>query len=231
MKYFTLNTRSVLLLVFLIFFSFCFGLLTACRTMRTSEKAVSKSETASVTESRLTFYRTIDSLSRQLNLSVDSIAIIFQDPIWPEFPSAVPSGIEGHLETPSGSTASSTSSASSALRSHKRPRNAKAQQGGKPPSNASRYSNAGHSSNATRTNTGVPHRITVYGLHLSDSREEKSISQADLKDSVTAVTQSEKVRSSSKQSSKPSNTPKYIFYILLLACALYGIYRLRRFLK
>ena len=42
--------------------------LTSCRTMRTSEKAVSESETASVTASRLTFYRTIDSLSRHMSL-------------------------------------------------------------------------------------------------------------------------------------------------------------------
>lgn len=181
MKYFTLNTRSVLLLVFIFCFSICLTMLTSCRTMRTSEKAVSKSETASVTESRLTFYRTIDSLTRQLNLSVDSISIIFQNPIWPEFPSAVPSGIEGRLETPSD----------------KKP----------------------------------PNKITVYGLHLNENIGEKSISQADLKDSVTAVTQSEKVKSATKQSSSPSNAPKYIFYILLLACALYGIYRLRRFLK
>lgn len=229
MKYFTLNTRSVLLLVFLIFFSFCFGLLTACRTMRTSEKAVSKSETASVTESRLTFYRTIDSLSRQLSLSADSISIVFFAP-GQEFQSAFPSGIEGHLETPSDSVLN-PSTASSALRSHRWPRIAKARQGGKPPDNASRYSNASHPSSAQRNNTSVPHRITVYGLHLNENIGEKSIVQADLKDSVTAVTQSENVKSAIKQSSSPSSAPKYIFYILLLACALYGIYRLRRFLK
>ena len=229
MKYFTLNTRTVFLLVL---FSLFLTMLTACRTMRTSEKAVSKSETASVTESRLTFYRTIDSLSRQLRLSADSISIIFFGP-GQEFPSAVPSGIEGHLETPSNS-ALIPSTASSALRSEGSPRNAKARQGGKPPDNASRtgnasrYSNAQPSSNAQRTNTSVPHRITVYGLHLSEGREEKTISQADLKDSVTAVTQSEQVKSATKQSSSPSSAPKYIFYILLLACALYGIYRLRR---
>jgi len=214
MKYFNLKLQPVFLLVL---FSFFLCLLTACRTMRTSEKAVSKSETASVTESRLTFYRTMDSLSRQLSLSADSISIFFFSP-GQEFPSEFPSEIEGHLETPSDKALCS-STASSALRGHKRPRNAKAHQEAKPPNNAS------------RTNTSVPHKITVYGLHLSEGREEKSISQADLKDSVTAVTQSENIKSATKQSSSPSNAPKYIFYILLLACALYGIYRLRRFLK
>ena len=214
MKHFTLKSKSVFLLVL---FSFCLSLLTACKTMRTSEKAVSKSETASVTESRLTFYRTMDSLSRQLSLSADSISICFFS-LGQEFPSGVPSEIEGHLETPSDSAAIS-STASLALRSHKWPRNAKARQEAKPPTDAS------------RTNTSVPHKITVYGLHLSEGREEKSISQADMKDSVTAVTQSENVKSATKQSSSPDTAPKYIFYILLLVCILYAIYRLRRFIK
>jgi len=83
--------------------------LTACRTMRTSEKAVSESETASVTESRLTFYRTIDSLSRQFSMSADSLIILFG----PEFPTAFPSRIEGCAETPSDTSKFFSSSISS----------------------------------------------------------------------------------------------------------------------
>lgn len=78
-------------------FIICSMSLTACRTMRTSEKAVSESETASVTASRLTFYRTLDSLSRQFSMSADSLIILFG----PEFPTAFPSRIEGCAETPS----------------------------------------------------------------------------------------------------------------------------------
>ena len=211
-------TRLSVFLFTVILFSFCLTSLTACKTMRTSEKAVSKSETASVTASRLTFYRTIDSLSRQLNLSIDSISIIFQDPERPEFLSAVPSEIEGHLETPSDS-AKFGSPSSSALQSHKWPRNAKARQESKPPDNAS------------RSKTSVPHRITVYGLHLNDNIEEKSIEQADLKDSVASVTQSKESKSASKQSSSPNYVLKDIFFIIILVCILYVIYRCRRFLK
>ena len=151
--------------------------LTACKTMRTSEKAVSQNETASVTESRLIFYRTIDSLSRQLTLSCDS-AIIWM----PEFPTAYTSGMIGCTETPSDS------------------------------------------SPATRT----PHKVKVYGLHLNENIEKKSFDNTDLKDSVNTFTQSEKHKSASKQSSKPSSAPKYIFYILVLVFVLYVIYRLRR---
>ena len=83
--------------------------LTACRTMRTSEKAVSESETASVTASRLTFYRTLDSLSRQFSMSADSLIILFGT----EFPTAFPSGIEGCAETPSDTSKFFSSSKSS----------------------------------------------------------------------------------------------------------------------
>ena len=151
--------------------------LTACAAKRSAMKAVSQSETASVTESRLTFYRTIDSLSRQLALSCDS-AIIWM----PEFPTAYTSGMIGCTETPSDS------------------------------------------SPATRT----PHKVKVYGLHLNENIEKKSFDNTDLKDSVNTFTQSEKHKSASKQSSKPSSAPKYIFYILVLVFVLYVIYRLRR---
>jgi hypothetical protein len=74
--------------------------LTACAAKRSATKAVSERETASVPESRLSFYRTIDSLSRQFNLSADSISIIFCNATSPEFPTAFPSEIEGCAETP-----------------------------------------------------------------------------------------------------------------------------------
>ena len=96
MKYFT---RFLNLCLFI----FVLTSLAACKTMRTSEKAVSESETAAVTASRLTFYRTLDSLSRQFSMSADSLIILFGT----EFPTAFPSGIEGCAETPSDSLANS----------------------------------------------------------------------------------------------------------------------------
>ena len=179
------------------FFHTCLFLcvtLTACTAKRSAIKAVSESETASVTESRLTFYRTIDSLSRQFELSFDSAMI------WlPEFPTAYTSGMIGCAETPSDSINNTA-----VPKADKRP------------------------SNASRLNRVRPHAIKVYGLHLNEHVEKKSVNNADLKDSVATVTQSQKKKSASKQSSKPSSTPKYIFYILVLVCVLYVIYRLRR---
>ena len=179
------------------FFHTCLFLcvtLTACTAKRSAIKAVSESETASVTESRLTFYRTIDSLSRQFALSFDSAMI------WmPEFPTAYTSGMIGCAETPSDSI-----------------------------NNTAEPEADKRLSIASRPNRVRPHTIKVYGLHLNEHVEKKSVYSADLKDSVTTVTQSQKNKSASKQSSKPSSTPKYIFYILVLVCVLYVIYRLRR---
>ena len=184
-------TRSSYILFFV--FIICSMSLTACRTMRTSEKAVSESETASVTESRLTFYRTIDSLSRQFALSFDS-AIIWM----PEFPTAYTSGMIGCAETPSDSINNIAES-----KADERP------------------------SIASRPNKVRPHAIKVYGLHLNENIEKKSVNNADLKDSVNKSTQSRIDKSASMQSSKPSSTPKYIFYILVLGLVLYIIYRHR----
>ena len=190
----------------------CLTSLTSCRTMRTSEKAVSESETASVTASRLTFYRTLDSLSRQFNLSADSIIMIFPNDSEPEFPTAFPSGIEGCAETPSDSLA--------ILKKH----NAR-----------QRLRNASRSATASRPaqvpsylqRQSGPLALKIYGLHITENSEEKTVAKADLKDSVSTVTQSRKNKSATKQSSKPSSTPKYIFLILVLVFVLYIIYRLR----
>ena len=197
------------------FFHTCLFLcvtLTACTAKRSAIKAVSESETASVTESRLTFYRTIDSLSRQFNMAADSIILIFPNTARSEFSTAFPSGIEGCAETPSDSLA--------ILKKH----NAR-----------QRLRNASRSATASRPaqvpsylqRPSGPLALKIYGLHITENSEEKTVAEADLKDSVSTVTQSRKNKSATKQSSKPSSTPKYIFYILVLVLVLYIIYRLR----
>ena len=189
--------------------------LTACAAKRSAMKAVSQSETASVTESRLTFYRTIDSLSRQLSLSADSISIIFLNTGSTEFPTAYTSKMIGCTETPS------------ALDNNK----IMAQADERPlfasrPRNATRSAVASPSSQVPSPIL-IPQSLKVYGLHLNENIEKKSIDSADLKDSVNTFTQSQKSKSSSKQSSKPSSTPKYIFYILILLITLWVIWKLR----
>ena len=199
MKYFT----RFIILIFIV----CLTSLTSCRTMRTSEKAVSESETASVTASRLTFYRTIDSLSRQLDFSADSLSIIFFNTSEQEFPTAFPSRIEGCTETPSDSIANSGApKVRQRLRNVSRPAQV--------PSFLQRPSG--------------PLALKIYGLHVNASSDKKSVEQADLKDSVAVATQSDKHKSATKQSSDPINAPKWIFLCLVAILLLYILYKIRR---
>ena len=194
-------------------FIICSMSLTSCRTMRTSEKAVSESETASVTASRLTFYRTIDSLSRQLSLSADSLSIIFFNTSEQEFPTAFPSRIEGCTETPSDSLGNrGTPKVRQRLRNASRSETAL--RPAKVPSYLQRPSG--------------PLALKIYGLHVNASSDKKSVEQADLKDSVAVATQSEKHKSVSKQSSDPSKVPKWIFFCLLAILMMYILYKIRR---
>ena len=208
MKHFT-RTTYFLFFVFII----CSMSLTSCKTMRTSEKAVSESETASVTASRLTFYRTIDSLSRQLSLSADSLSIIFFNTSEQEFPTAFPSRIEGCTETPSDSLGNrGTPKVRQRLRNASRSETAL--RPAKVPSYLQRPSG--------------PLALKIYGLHVNASSDKKSVEQADLKDSVAVATQSEKHKSVSKQSSDPSKVPKWIFFCLLAILMMYILYKIRR---
>ena len=148
---------------FILYLSFCL-MLVGCKSLKTSVASASQSATASETASRRTFYRTSDSLSRQLLLSADSISIIFNT----EFPTAFPSQMEGCAETPSHS-----------------PR--------------------------------IPQSLKIYGLHLNEYMKEKAIDSADLNDSVNKFTQSENIKSSTKQKSAPATSPHhYVFFILIL---------------
>ena len=171
------------------FFHTCLFLcvtLTACTAKRSAIKAVSESETASVTESRLTFYRTIDSLSRQFNMAADSIIMIFPNTSMTEFPTAYTSEMIGCTETPSDS------------------------------------------SPAPRT----PHKVKVYGLHLNENIEKKSVDNTDLKDSVNTSTQSKKHKSASKQkTATPSSISFTLILVSIILCIIIGVFLIHRIRK
>lgn len=173
--------------------------LTSCRTMRTSEKAVSESETASVTASRLTFYRTIDSLSRHMSLSFDSASIIFW-PESPEFPRAYPSGIERLLETPADSVANKVTP-----KVRKRLRNASRSEAASRPAQVPSY----------LQRPSGPLALKIYGFHVTTNSDKKSVINTDLKDSVTIATQSQKYKSAKKQKTAPTATLRCLPIIII----------------
>lgn len=194
---------------FIHFLIVCCIVLVGCKSTKSSIASTSQSATASETASRRTFYRTLDSLSRQLNLSADSISIIFST----EFPTAFPSQIEGCSETPSAPQARKR--ALSASRQRRASRSALAT----PPTQVPSY--------LQRTPGALA--LKIYGLHLNEYMKEKAIDSADLNDSVNKFTQSEKIKSASKQSSKPSSALFLIFFILILIVITNTVHRLRRF--
>lgn len=69
--------------------------------------------------------------------------------------------------------------------------------------------------------------LKVYGLHVGAGTDKKSVQQASLEDSKAVAMQSSEIKKASKQKSKPSSTPKYLFYMLLIALAIWLIYKLR----
>ena len=217
MKYFSRSLHLVLtfLIVLFCFIFLCFSL-AACSAKRSVIKSVSESATASVSDSRLTFYRTLDSLSRQFNLSADSIIMIFPNASSPEFPSEFPSRMEGHLETPSDSQALSHTP-----KAHKRIRNASRSASASRPTQVPSY----------LLPPSEPTALKIYGLHIADNSEEKSVASADLKDSVAVATQAHKLKSTRKQSSKPSSAPYYILIIFIITIVIYIVHRLRRLIK
>ena len=169
-------TRFIYFCVLYLSFFSCFWL-AGCKTKSCSVASASQSATASETASRRTFYRSLDSLSRQLNLSADSISIIFST----EFPTAFPSQIEGCPETPSQS-----------------PR--------------------------------TPQSLKIYGLHLNKIIKEKSEDTADLNDSVNKFTQSENIKSSTKQKYAPATSPHhYVFFIYIVVIVCIIMYLKKRF--
>jgi len=80
---------------------------------------------------------------------------------------------------------------------------------------------------SSKSSQSGPKQVKVYGLHVTGVSDKKSVVNADLKDSVNKFTQSHEIKSAAKQSSSPSDAPKYIFYILVMLIALWALHKLR----
>ena len=203
------HTRFKYFFVLYLSFFNCFWLV-GCKTTKSSIASESQSATASETASRRTFYRSLDSLSRQLILSADSISIIFNT----EFPTAFPSQMEGCPETPSAPQARKR--ALFASRRRNASRSALASPPTQVPSYLQRYPG--------------PLALKIYGLHLNECMKEKAIDSADLNDSVNKFTQSEKIKSATKQKSAPATSPHhYVFFIFVVLIVCIIMYLKKRF--
>lgn len=189
-------------------------LLLSCQTTKASVSASEKSEAVATSADRLSSSLMTDSINRWFTLSVDSLFIILSE--------------QGIVIVPEGKASPSLTAESMPLRD--------AGQGAaslddmyflscKPPAT----SGQNYSASTKQPTAQRPSALKIYGLHVDAGSNKKSNVHTLTTDSVAESTQSSSVKASDVRKSAPSTAPKYIFYILLLACALYLIYRFRHF--
>ena len=190
-------------------------LLLSCHTTKASVSASEKSETVATSADRLSSSLMTDSINTWFTLSVDSLFIILSE--------------QGIVIVPEDKVSPSLTAESMPLRD--------AGQGAaslddmyflscKPPAKGNKSESDNKRTTAQRASA-----LKIYGLHVDAGSNKKSNVQTLTTDSVAESTQSSVVKASDVRKSAPSTAPKYIFYILLLACALYLIYRFRHFFK
>jgi len=190
-------------------------LLLSCHTTKASVSASEKSETVATSADRLSSSLMTDSINTWFTLSVDSLFIILSE----QGIVIVPNGDDSPLLADNGSTSSRDAGAASLDDMYF--------YSSKPPAT----SGQNYSANTKQPTAQKPSALKIYGLHVDAGSNKKSNVQTLTTDSVAETTQSSVVKASDVRKSAPSTAPKYIFYILLLACAVYLIYRFRHFFK
>ena len=186
------------------FILFAFVLFAAsCKTTKASLSVREKSETREQSSARRCSALSSDSILQHFVLDADSMLIFFD-------------------ATPSG-------------RSIKENQHAKLLSAGKympsPDANATDdvyfFSNSKKQTGAptsaladgAHTAQAKPKALKVYGLHVDKNVNKKSVQQSSLTESNDKSMHSGKYEEDNKTRSSPNSSPKYIFYILLIACA------------
>ena len=86
-------------------------------------------------------------------------------------------------------------------------------------SNSKKQTGTPTSALADGAHTAPPKALKVYGLHVDKNVNKKSVQQSSLTESNDKSMHSGKYKEDNKTRSSPNSSPKYIFYILLIACA------------
>ena len=192
-------------------------MLLSCRTTKEITSASGKSETVVTSTDRLCSSLIADSLGQTLTLSVDSMFIVLTE--------------QGIAMIPEGIALPTLVSESTSSRDADRKGAASLDDmylhGYKPPATKGPIIT---DEQLQRFRT-LRAAIKMYGLHVDAGTNKKSNVQTLTKDSVAKSTHSSNVKASEMRKSAPSNAPKYVFYILILALLLYGAYRLSKYLK
>lgn len=189
-------------------------LVLSCHSTKATMSVSGRSETVAQSADRLSSSLMTDSTSRWLTISADSMIILFVSP-------SAYQNSKGQFLVASQESTSSRDAGAAALDDmyfH----------GYKPP--ATKDGNSSPSGDKQLTALW-PDGVKIYGLHIDAGGNEKSSVQVSSEDSEAKATQSVKSEEEAVQKSAPSKAPKYIFYTIVLACAVYGIYRFRHRFK
>lgn len=177
-------------------------LVLSCSSTKSTVSASEKSETVATSADRLSSSLMADSFSRFFTLSVDSMVLILAPrEIFPKSSSF-------SLPADSGNAPSRDALDDAHFPS------------GKPPAK-------GNSHTGMKPATVQPKALKIYGLQVGASTDQKSELHSSSEDSEAKATQSSQKEEDIVRKSSPSNAPKYIFYIILIALAIWICYKLR----
>ena len=226
--------KSILNFLLLLSVSF---LLLSCHTTKACMSASEKSETVATSADRLSSSLMTDSINRWFTLSVDSLFIILSEQgiaIVPEGKASPSLTSERLVQTRAMEKQLFTWPSAAESRHQSSMPSRDADQGTaslddmiflscKPPATTGQNDSA-----STKLPTAQkPSTLKIYGLHVDAGSNKKSNVQTLTTDSVAETTQSSVIKASDVRKSAPSKAPKYILFILILACAIWVIYKLR----
>jgi len=177
-------------------------LVLSCSSTKNTVSASEKSETVATSADRLCSSLMIDSFSKFFTLSVDSMVIILA-------PREIfPTGSSFSMPADSGNAPSRDALDDAHFQCDRPPAKGNSHTGMKPA-------------------TEQPQALKIYGLQVGASTDQKSELQSSSEDSEAKATQSSQKEEDIVRKSAPSNAPKYLFYIFLIALAIWIIYKLR----
>ena len=177
-------------------------LLLSCNSTKSTVSASVKNETVAYESDRLSSSLMGDSFSKFFTLSVDSMVIILaQREIFPTH--------KGPQSVADSGNASSRDALDDAHFHKERPPADSTSDGGMKPA------------------TEQPQALKIYGLQVGASTDQKYVLQSSSEDSEAKATQSSHEEEEQQRKSAPSNAPKYLFYIILIALAIGIFYKLR----
>ena len=179
-------------------------LVLSCSSTKNTVSASEKSETVATSADRLSSSLMIDTFSKFFTLSVDSMVIILA-------PREIfPQGSSFSLPVDSGNA---PLRGVNALNDAHFPND-------RPPSNGSSHT-------GMKPATEQPQALKIYGLQVGANTDQKSVLQSSSEDSEAKATQSSQKEEDKVRKTAPSNAPKYIFFIILIALAVWIFYKLR----